>query len=391
MTEDTFTRELELRAGDVHGAPLSFHDVRSKARSIRRRRRAAVSVVAAAAVAAIVLPMTLTGRGDSTPEPLPSPTPSPSPSVELPGASGTSVLQDGVLTHPDGSTTPLDVDMAGVLQVGVLTDGRVVVASSKPYGVRVFAADGELESGPAVAINQITMSADDTLVAWYDENYRVVVLESGVTEPTTFEWGIPMPGEAVGSIDAVFGSDCASGGCTVLGGDGATTTSVLTSVTEPAEDIEASEPMLVRAASADGRQWAVTFPADDGEQFGCSGTYDPDARTVLARSCDATVWSYSPDQEHLTSARGDNQMAGSVEILDTDLAVVRSYEPPEGTAVIDWGWADSEHLLVVVAGLDAAPDWSIVRVPVDGGEPEVVTGPVTGPNPELGRVFFLSD
>ena len=39
MTEETFVRELERRADDVHGAPLSFDDVRGRARSIRRRRR----------------------------------------------------------------------------------------------------------------------------------------------------------------------------------------------------------------------------------------------------------------------------------------------------------------------------------------------------------------
>ena len=54
------------------------------------------------------------------------------------------------------------------------------------------------------------------------------MLESGVAEPTTFEWGIPMPtARCVGSIDAVYGSDCANDGCTVLGGDFITTTSKL--------------------------------------------------------------------------------------------------------------------------------------------------------------------
>ena len=59
------------------------------------------------------------------------------------------------------------------------------------------------------------------------------MLESGVTEPTTFEWGIPMPGEASGSIDAVYGSDCANDGCTVLGGDFTTTTTTLSLRSEP--------------------------------------------------------------------------------------------------------------------------------------------------------------
>ena len=69
----------------------------------------------------------------------------------------------------------------------LLTDGRIVVAVSNSQLVRVYGSDGTLESEHDVAINQVTMSADDTLAAWMDENSRVVVLESGVAEPATFE------------------------------------------------------------------------------------------------------------------------------------------------------------------------------------------------------------
>ena len=43
MSEQMFTRELERRADDVQSAPLSFEDVRGRARSIRRRRQALVT------------------------------------------------------------------------------------------------------------------------------------------------------------------------------------------------------------------------------------------------------------------------------------------------------------------------------------------------------------
>ena len=86
------------------------------------------------------------------------------------------------------------------------------------------------------------------------------MLESGVAEPTTFEWGIPMPGEASGSIDAVYGSDCANDGCTVLGGDFNTTTTKLSLLSEPGTDLGTSEPLQVAAVSPDGEQWAVSFP-----------------------------------------------------------------------------------------------------------------------------------
>jgi hypothetical protein len=393
MTEETFVRELERRADHVHGAPFSLDDVRGRARSIQRRRRAAVAgAVAAVVAAAIIVPTALVGGPDRTsPDPAPpSPTVTPSPSPSAAETPGASVLHDGVLTRPDGSTVPLDVDTADVQQLGVLTDGRIVVAGTRPYGVQVYSPDGELESEHEVALNAITMSADDTLATWLDETFRVVVLESGVAEPTTFDGGIPMPGESPGSLDAVLGSDCAAGGCTVLGGDYATTTTEVTLTAN--RDLETSEPLRVAAVSPDGERWAVTFPAGESEQFGCSGLYDPAAGDVVARNCDTTLWSYSPDGVHLTGARGDNTMWGSVEVLDEDLDVVLSYEPGAGQVVKDWGWADAEHLLVVVVGLDGeSPDWSLLRVPIDGGDPEVVAGPVPGPNAEMPSLFIVSD
>ena len=130
MTEGTFTRELERRAGDVHGAPLSFHDVRGRARSIRRRRRAAAGAGGAVVVAALLVPGLLIGGDRSAPDPAPAPP------TQAPATPGSSVLHDGVLTRPDGSTATIDLATADVLQLGVLTDGRVVAATQDPYAVR---------------------------------------------------------------------------------------------------------------------------------------------------------------------------------------------------------------------------------------------------------------
>jgi hypothetical protein len=387
MSEDTLTRELERRAGAVHGAPLTVADVVGRARSIRRRRRAGAAVAAAAAVAAIAVPSALLGGPDGT-----GPEPAPPPSPPAPSPAATAVLHDGVLTHPDGSTVPIDVETSEVTQLGVLTDGRVVVATSFPYGITVYAPDGTVESRPEVAANAITVSADDTLVAWIDDDARVVVLESGVPEPTTFEWGVPMAGEAIGYVDAVHGSGCAAGGCTVLVGDTTTTTHVLTQVDEPAADLVTSEPLRVASVSPDAGAWAVTFPpSEESEQFGCSGIYDPAAGVVVARSCDTTVGSLSPDGAHVTGARGDNQMWGSVDVLDTDLEVVASYDSGPDHVVKDWGWADSQHLLVSIVALREATEWTLLRVPIDGGEPEVVAGPVRAYNPDWPSAFQISD
>ena len=120
------------------------------------------------------------------PEPVPHPTP----------AGHTAYLHDGQLSLPDGTTVDVDLDNRDVTQLGVLDrrpDRGGHRAAGHP-GVLLRRRPGE--PATAVALNVITMSADDTLAAWVDKNCRVVVLESGVTEPTTFEWGIPMPGEA---------------------------------------------------------------------------------------------------------------------------------------------------------------------------------------------------
>jgi hypothetical protein len=400
MTEERFTEELQRRAEDVRGS-LSLTDVRTTAHSIRRRRAAATGAVAAIVAAAIIVPATLIGGAERTaPEPAPAPpsetaAPSETTAPSGPSAPASSVLSDGLLTRPDGTVTPLDLDTANLQQFGVLADGRVVAATSEPYAVLVYGADGQLDRQYAVASNAITMSADDTLVAWLDANFRVTVLESGVDGPTTFAGGIPMPGESPGSIDAVLGSGCATGGCRVLGGDYVTTTTQVT--LEDSSDIATSEPLRIEStdpsSTGDDDVWAVSFPPGQNEQFGCSGLYDPAAGEVVARNCDVSVTEFSPDGSLLTSARGDNAMAGSVQVLDRDLEVVLDYTPESGSVVKTYGWADANHLWVAVSTLEKQAFWFLRRVPVDatGGEVVEVVEGAPGPNPEEASLFAISD
>jgi hypothetical protein len=382
MSEETFVRELERRAEDVQPRHFGFEDVRATAYRIRRRRRLAASGAAAAVVAAVLLVPGMIGGSQRAEDPEPAP---PSPTGH------TAFLHDGQVTLPDGRTVEIDLENRDVNQLGLLSDGRIVAATSRPHGIQVFSAAGDLVTRYPRSVNAITMSADDTLAAWIDENYRVVVLESGVTEPTTFEWGIPMPGEAVGSIDAVYGSDCANDGCTVLGGDFATTTTKLSLRSEPGIDLGTSEPLRVAAVSPDGGRWAVSFPPPEGEQFGCSGIYDVESDQVLTRNCDTSGLRFAPDGEHLLGMRGDNNMTGQVEVYDQELQEVLVYDPEDGRVVKAAAWADETHLLVVTADLTAQPEWNLLRVPIDGGEPETLVGPVGGPNPESASAFVLSD
>ena len=120
MSEQTFVRELERRADDVRPRHFGFDDIRTSARRIQRRRRTAVAGgVAAVVAAAVLLPAALLGgspkqrrhRNRLPPAPL----------------GHTAVLHDGQLSLPDERTVAVDLDTRDVTQLGLLSDGRVVV------------------------------------------------------------------------------------------------------------------------------------------------------------------------------------------------------------------------------------------------------------------------
>lgn len=370
MTEETIVRELERRANHVHGAPLSLDDVRGKAHAIRRRRRATAAAAVVAVVATVVIVPTLLsgGHDDRSIDPAPA----------VPGH--TAVLHDGVVTLPDGGDVAIGVDNEDVSQFGVLTDGRIVVATFKPYGVSVYAADGDLQQRYSVGSNAITMSADDTAVAWVGDDLRIDVLASGAPGPTELP-GIPMAGEAVGSIDAVLDAEH------LLVGDYSTTTGELTP--QGHQDLTTSQPLRVTDVSPDGSLWAVQFPDRSDPQFGCSGLYDPQAQELVTEYCETSGLQFSPDGQHLLGTRGDNNMAGEVEVLDLDLHPVGTYDPSP-QVVSRAGWDDADHLLVSVAGIDDN-QWSLERVDIDGFDAEVVAGPAAGRNPEFVAEYLLSE
>lgn len=376
MSQDMFERELTRRAEDVHGAPFSLADVRGRATSIKRRRRAAVAGGVAAAVALVAIVPAMLG-GDGGPK---SDGVDPAP----PAPGNTAVLHDGTLTLPSGDTVALDVDNADVQQLAVLTDGRIVVASSEPYGIQVFNPDGTLQERYPAQVNALTTSADDSAVAWVGgeriSDRDVRVLESGVAEPTLLP-GIPAAGESTGFVSAVLAPDR----LLVDGGNG--TDAVLTpDATEPSG---LDELVTVTDVSPDGSLWAVRYPDQADPQFGCSGLWDPDAGEMVARSCDTALLEFAPDGQHLTGALGDNRTWGSVEVFDLDLEQVASLEPDRGSAVSDWAWSDADHLLVSEADPQGTA-WRLVEVDIEAGEREVVAGPVGGGLPESMSEFLFS-
>ncbi|MBB3041362.1 hypothetical protein [Nocardioides soli] len=373
MTEETFVRELERHADDVHGVPLTLETVRGRARQIRRRRRAAAVAGVAAAVAAVVLvPAALTGGGsERAPEPAPPLT-----------APGSSVLHDGVVTKPDGETVPLDVDNSNVTGIAVLTDGRIVLATQRPSAVQVFSAGGGHAATYPVAVNSITASARDDAVAWVGKDLSVRVLSSDVAEPVTLA-EIPMPGEAVGSIDAVLDAEH------LLVGDWNTTTGELTQAGY--RELAITEPLRVSDVSPDGELWSVQYADDSDPQFGCSGLYDPSSQQMTARTCDTSGLRFAPDGRHLLGLRGDNNMFGEASTYDLELQEIGRYESKgKGDVISRAAWADATHL--VVARTDwKTSTWSLERVDLAWDDPEVVVPEAPGRNPESVQEFVLSE
>jgi hypothetical protein len=374
MTQETFERELSRRADAVHGAPLSFEDVRGRAVSIRRRRRAAVAGGIAAAVALVVLVPTLLSGGTGPKSEAPDPAP--------PTPGHTAVLHDGTLTRPDGATVALDVDNADVGELGVLTDGRIVVAMSGRPEVRVYAPDGTLQEEYAVQSNSITMSAGDDAVAWIGEDFRSRVLVSGAAEPLAMD-GVPMPGESPGSIDAVLD------GPRLLVGDWNTTGYSVTA--DGREELTTSEPLRITDVNADGSIWAVQYQDAADPQFGCVGLYDPEAAAMLARSCESSGLRFSPDGQHLLGMRGDNNMSGDATVFDLDLVPVWHWESAgEGDVISRAAWDDAGNLLVAWTNWRTGR-WSVERVDIGSKDVETVVPDEPGRNPEMVAEFVLSE
>lgn len=310
MTEESFLQELERRAdqafGGAHGAPLTFEAVRAKAHGIRRRRRAAAAGAVAAAVAvAILVPFALGGTDSPGSEGV-------DPATTTTTGHG-AVLHDRTLTLPDGSTVPVDVDNPRIQQIGVLTDGRILVPTSQPNRLRVFDPDGTPAAELSIGASLIRMSPDNDAVAWMEGDGSVMVLSSGAPDPV--ELGtVEVQDPFYPMIDAVIDAEH------VLVGDGNTTTTEVTPA--GARPLTTGEPLRVTDVSPDGALWAVQYADDADAQFGCVGLYEPDAGQMVGRNCESSGLRFSPDGEHLLGLRGDNGMFGDATVFDRDLGVV---------------------------------------------------------------------
>jgi len=370
--------ELRARADHLYGTPITFDAVRGQAHRIRRRRRVAAAGAIAAAVAVVAaVPAVLSGSLDRADGPQPAPSPAQS--------AHTATLHGGTVTLADGGTVHIGVADEDVTQLGVLTDGRMLVADQAKQAIEVFTPDGSMTATYPSDPLLVTMSSTDHLAAWLDGS-RVHVLESGVAEPVALAHMSEVAG-TVPMVDAVTGDHCADGGCQAILSDGTRTTGEVS--TDGVSEVPTSEPLRVTDVSPDGKTWAVAFLPGENEQYGCGGLYDPVAHQVLARSCSTNALQFAPDGRHLLSGFFENGSISRVTVVDRDLRVVRQLDTGKQLAT-QLAWADDSHVLMVLADL-AGTHWTVERVAVDGGDPETIAGPIPGGNPEMMSEYKLSE
>lgn len=383
MTDsDQLTQEighaLRDRTDAMLGASVSFDGVRGRARSIRRRRAAGTAGAVAAAVAVVLVVPTLLGGADAPRSDRPQPAPPASGPVPRPA-----VLHAGSFTLPDGTERDLGIGQ-DVGSFGVLSDGRLVVTDRARSRIEVYDGSSLTATYP-VDLLSLTMSSTHRVAAWVDQDWQVQVLESGRAEPVQLA-PVPLPGETVPVIDAVVGSDCASGGCRVLAGEGNLT--VAETDVDGAEDLGTGEDLRITDVSADERTWAVSFPPEDGEQYGCVGLYDVASTTVTARSCTTANLRFSPDGRHVVGGYVENGASARVSVLDRGLRPVRVYAPDQ-RVVSGATWADDTHLLAAVAGVYGR-GWTLESVDIGDGASSTLGGPDDGVPPESGTEFLFS-
>lgn len=371
--------ELRSRAGDLHAAPVSFEEVRGRARTIRRRRAAGTAGAVAAAVALVLLvPTLLGGVGAQRSE-----RPQPAPPVPV-QAQRPAVLHAGTFSLPDGTHRDLGLRARDVTQFGVLADGRLVLVNQARSRIEVY--DGSaLTATYDVEPLLLTLSTTGQLAAW-TEGSRVRVLESGQSQPVALA-RMPVRAGTLPMVDAVTGDDCAGGGCRAILSDGTRTTSVVS--TTGVSDLPTGPPFRVTDVSPDGRTWAVAFPPAGEEQYGCAGLYDVASAAVVGRTCRVPSLEFSPDGRRVLGAAFENNMTERVTVLDRDLEPVRVYAPA-GRVVVRVAWSDPTHLLASVADLDGRR-WSLEEVSVDDGSAVTVDGPAPGGNPEIFSEYAFSE
>lgn len=391
--EQAFSEALRIQAVGAGTPTLTLDDVRGRARGIRRRRAAVVAGGAAALVAAAVLPVALLVGGDSSPDSLP---PAGDPTVSdtaNPEGSGEPVGQlgswlEGRTIHP-ATGEPFEPDVEGeIASTRWLSDGRWLLATYPGTDYALVAVDARGEPLTAYEGVDSGLASDDagTAVAWTGADGRVRVLLSGSEEPVVLAARLDDRRAAARPLEVLPG--CTPQECVALvevyddSPDGSSQLAV--GLQGQPQRLDRLGLLSISDVSPDGALVAGLVEADELEMRYCSAVVVFATGEELWRTCDAGTFRFSPDGVHVLGV--DPYLDGFghsfVEVRDA-----LSGEPQrryEGPTVFDETW-DSDGGYLVSIQTNAGENL-LLRLDLDGGEPEVLVSREGAPGDPEGMV-----
>lgn len=394
---DLLVQELRQRAGEVSGQPVTFHEVRDRARRMQRRRTVVTGAVAAA-VAAVALPTgvavttALDGNGSGNGPGYaasPSADPTTGPSADATGRAPT--------PNPDG-TFPLTITglpRGGDPEVSYVVGGeRLLVTPSgetdlpvsysqiTPYRDGWLALRGGEDGWENVVLDQdlgvqrttpggptLVPSPDGRRILYSQRDFNVPGRTVVIDEPseTDYEreamtWDAPRASTVVpvGYLDedtVVFQTEGGEQPLVAMGTgeDGATV---------PLEGFV----KVTSVSQANGLvAGQVSYDPVDGS---CYGVMDPAVSTtrMLWTTCDFALFEFSPDGRHVIAGPADFDMWGPSGLTVLDVATwapVVEFEPARGVVgqVAQATWEDDDSVVAVVVEND---EFAVVRAELSG-------------------------
>lgn len=375
--EQAFTEALRIQAVGAGTPALTLDDVRGRARGIRRRRAAVVAGGAAALVAAAVLPVALLAGGGSSPDSLPpagDPTVSDTANPEVEASYPPGWIVDGEVRSSDGTafTPAVDGSVTSVLRLGPDRWALGVEPQGRGLQVVVVSATGSVLATYDALEGGLASDGTGTAVAWIGPDSRPRSLVVGSDEPLQWDGQLvsgrtpPFPVQVLPGCDeqvcrmVVELSEAAlSEGQTLVtaASDGAMATVEL--------------PGLLRAfdVSPDGTLVSGYTAVDDERAEACSGVVEVATGELLWETCDASSLRFSSDGSTVlgTDAYLDGFGQSFVQVLSaSDGTPLSRFEA--GT-VFDFRW-ESDGAYLVSMQTNTGENL-LLRVDVDGGEPEV--------------------
>ena len=374
---DDISRSIADRVDRLPAGSVTVHDVRQRARRIRRNRR-----LAAGAAVAVVVPSAMwalprgDGGGPSPAPPMASSSPSPSPpATDGPAATvlpaepergdGPAIawMEGSTLHEPGGAERELGRSYRQFVQVGELLFGAYT-----DDGTVLEVLDGT-EVTESLAVNGApVVSSDGTMAAWAEPDGSVTVASEDDTTDLGVLPGTVVPVAVTGDprCDLVESQSCVvyanqgEDGAGLIGSNGAVgPLDGMRSLRDVAGFLRAVQ------TSYDGRR-------------ACSAVEDTTTGDRPWRTCDHALQRFSPAGGHLLAIPSDSDGLGptSVSVLSSRTGdVVATYTVEDGFIGAQ-AWEDDEHVLLV-RHLWATGAWDVVRVDLEGNV-ERAAGPVQG-------------